>query len=184
MGKHILPKLLPILEGETVKQFAAQGAGPQAGSWAPLSTSYARWKKAHYPGRPTLVRTGKLADALADSGAPGARRDISGDSLTFGTTGLPYASFHQTGTGRMPARPEFDFGPDMEAAMLGAVKDGVREAVKEAFDGLADFEGDTFEGQSVLSGTKGGRYVVGGNGRRTYLKQGPNGAVTKRSFAR
>ncbi len=184
VGKHILPKLLPVLEVETVKQFDAQGAGPQAGSWAPLSVSYARWKEAHYPGQPTLVRTGKLADALADSGAPGARRDISGDSLTFGTSGLPYASFHQTGTGRMPARPPFDFGPDLEAAMLAATKEGVREAVKEAFDGLADFEGSEFEGQSVLSGKKGGRYVVATNGRRTYLKQGPNGVVTKRSFAR
>jgi phage gpG-like protein len=182
VGKHILPKLLPVLEVETVKQFAAQGAGPQAGSWAPLSVSYARWKEAHFPGKPTLVRTGKLADALADSGAPGARRDITGDSLTFGTVGLPYASFHQTGTGKMPERPPFDFGPDFEAAMQGAVAQGVREAVRAAFDGLADFEGDEFEGQQVLSGKRGGRYIVGSNGRRTYLKQGASGAVTRRTF--
>lgn len=186
VAKHILPKLLPVLEVETAKQFDAQGAGPQAGSWAPLSVSYAKWKQAHFPGRPILVRTGALKDALTgDEATPFAKRQVSGNSLSFGTSGLPYASFHQTGTGRMPARPEFDFGPDFEAAMLAAASAGVREALKAAFDGLADFEGDTFEGQSVLTGKKGGRYVVGSNGRRTYLKQTADGrAVTKRTFGR
>jgi phage gpG-like protein len=181
VGKHILPKLLPVLEVETGKQFDAQGAGPQAGSWAPLSTSYAKWKAAHYPGQPTLVRTGALRAALTGPGS-NARRDVSGDSLEFGTTGLPYASFHQTGTGRMPARPEFDFGPDFEAAMAAAVAEGTREAVRAGSDGLLDFEGSEFEGRAVLTGRRGGRYVVGSNGGRTYLKRGPGGSVVKRSF--
>jgi phage gpG-like protein len=181
VGKHVLPKLLPVLEVETAKQFDAEGAGPQAGSWAPLSVSYSAWKEAHYPGQPKLVATGALRAALTDSSASGALRDVSGDSLTFGTTGVPYASLHQTGTGRMPSRPPFDFGPDFEAGMQSAAAAGVREAVRAGSDGLLDFEGDEFEGQQVMTGRSGGRYVVN-NGARTYLKRNKSGAVVKRTF--
>jgi hypothetical protein len=106
---------------------------------------------------------------------------VSGDSLTFGTTGVPYASLHQTGTGRMPSRPPFDFGPDFEAGMQAAAAAGVREAVRAGSDGLLDFEGDEFEGQQVMTGRSGGRYVVN-NGARTYLKRNKSGAVVKRTF--
>lgn len=177
VGKHILPRLLPVLEVETGKGFDAEGGA--SGNWAPLSVSYAKWKAAHYPGKPILQRTGALQAALTGPGS-NARREVSGDTLTFGTSGLPYASLHQTGTGKMPARPEFDYGPDFEAAMQAAVAEGVREAVKAGSDGLLDFEGDTFEGQSVLTGKKGGRFVIGSNGSRTYLKQGPGGVVQRR----
>lgn len=180
VGKHVLPKLLPVLEVESGKQFDAEGAGPQAGSWAPLSVSYAKWKAAHFPGKPILQRTGALRAALTGPGA-NARRDVTSDTLTFGTTGLAYASLHQTGTGKMPARPEFDFGPDFEAGMQAAAAAGVREAVRAGSDGLLDFEGDTFEGQAVLTGKSGGKFVVGSSGARTYLKRGPSGVV-KRSF--
>lgn len=180
VGKHVLPKLLPVLEVETGKQFDAEGSGPQAGSWAPLSVSYAKWKAAHFPGKPILERSGKLRAALTGPGA-NARREVSGNELSFGTSGLPYASFHQTGTGKMPARPEFDFGPDFEAGMQAAAEDGVRQAIREGSDGLIEFEGSSFEGLPVLTGKRGGKYVVGSNGSRTYLRQGPSG-VTQRRF--
>jgi hypothetical protein len=179
VGKHILPKLLPLLEVETGKQFDAEGSGPNAGSWAPLSVSYAAWKEAHFPEQPKLVATGALRAALTDSSASGAARDVSGDSLTFGTSGIPYASSHQTGTGKMPARPPFDFGQDFEDGMRAAAEAGVREAVREASDGLLDFEGSEFEGQAVLTGRRGGRYVVNAGGSRTYLKRSKSGAVVR-----
>lgn len=180
VGKHILPKLLPVLEVESGKQFEAQGAGPVSGSWAPLSVSYAKWKQAHFPGKPILERTGKLKDALTGPGS-NSRRDVSGNELSFGTVGLPYASSHQTGTGKMPARPEFDFGPDFDAAMQAAAEEGVREAVKAGSGGLIAFEGDSFEGLSVLTGKRGGRFVIGSNGSKNYLRSGPGG-VTQRRF--
>ena len=205
VGKHILPKLLPLLETETGKQFDAEGGGPASGSWAPLTLKYAKWKEAHFPGQPTLVRRGALKAALTGEHSPGALRSISGGTLSYGTTGIPYASFHQTGTkapsgitrahtadaalgawlGRgagMPARPPFDFGPDFEAGMQAAAMAGVREAVRAAGDGLLDFEGDTFEGQSVLTGKSGGKYIVREGGGKTYLRQGPSGNVIKRNF--
>lgn len=184
VGKHILPRLLPVLETETAKQFDAEGAGPATGSWAPLSVSYAKWKAAHFPGAPTLVATGALRAALTDPSAPGARRDVSGDSLTYGTSGVPYASLHQTGTGRMPARPPFDFGPGAEAAIQAAAAAGVREAVREASAGLLDFEGDSFTddtgtARQVLTGRSGGRYFVGASGGRTYLKRDAQGRTVQ-----
>lgn len=181
VGKHILPKLLPILEGATAKQFDEQGGGPQAGAWAPLSASYRAWKEANYPGQPLLVRTGTLRDALTSSGSPGALRSVSGDSLEYGTKGVLYASFHQTGTGRMPSRPPFDFG-GIESQLQAAAMAGVREAVREASDGLLDFEGDTFEGLPVQSGPR-GRFIESG-GRRTYLKRTKTGTVVKRTYGR
>lgn len=180
VGKHVLPQLLPLLETETAKQFDAEGAGPQAGSWAPLSVSYSAWKQAHYGDLPKLVLTGAMRSALTESNAPGALREVSGDSLAYGTKGVPYASFHQMGTGRMPARPPFDFGPDFENGMRGAAMKGIRAAVREAFDGLADFEGTEFEGQAVLTGRKGGRYIQTGK-KREYLKVDASGRVVRKS---
>jgi len=181
IGKHVLPRLLPLLETETAKQFDAEGAGPQSGAWAPLSVSYAAWKAAHYPGAPKLVATGTLRAALTGPSA-NALRSVGGDTLSFGTRGVPYASLHQTGTGKMPQRPPFDFGADFDAGLKAAAMAGVREAVREASSGLLDFEGSEFEGQQVLSGRNGGRYVVGSNGGRTYLKRRGDGSVVKRTF--
>lgn len=177
VGKHILPRLVPVLEGETAKQFDAEGQGP-AGAWASLSVPYATWKEANFPGRPILELSGALRAALTDGGASGARRDVSGDSLTFGTSGVPYASFHQTGTGRMPSRPPLDFGNGLEEGIRRAATAGLREAVREGSDGLLDFEGDTFEGQEVFTGAKGGRFIREGGGR-TYLKRNKAGQVVK-----
>jgi len=188
VAKHVFPKLVGVLEAGVARQFETQGSGPEMGSWAPLSQSYAAWKAKHYPGAPILVRKGKLRAALTDSSAPGAKRDISGESLTFGTSGIPYASAHQTGSvaghltaGNLPARPVFDFGGDFEKEMSAAAMAGVREAVREGSDGLLDFDGDTFEGLPVQSGARGGRYVESG-GERTYLKKTKSGEVVKRRF--
>ena len=88
------------------------------------------------PGQPILVATGALRDALTIDGSTHALRDYSSTQFNFGTQGLEYASFHQLGTSRMPARPPFDFGPDVEREMARAAADGVRKAVREASGGL------------------------------------------------
>ena len=182
VGKHILPRLIPLFEGEVSKQFEGRGVGPQSGSWAALSSKYAAWKERVTPGRPLLVLSGALGAALTESADTNAERTINGDSLTYGTKGVPYATFHQTGTGKMPARPVFDFSADFEEGMQAAAMAGVREAVREASDGLLDFEGDTFEGQQVQTGKSGGRYIQTDGGGRTYLKRNAAGDVVKRGF--
>lgn len=185
VGKHILPRLIPVLEGATAKQLDAEGGGP-AGPFAPLSAKYAAWKERNFPGQPILRRTGAMAAALTESGAPGARRDVSGDSLTFGTSGVPYASFHQTGTRRMPTRAPFDFGGDLDEQLRKVAMAGIRAALREASAGLLDFEGDTFtddDGQTyaVQSGKRGGRFAVIG-GSKVYLKRDKAGRVVKRKL--
>lgn len=182
VGKHILPRLVPVLEQGVAAQFDAEGAGP-TGAWAQLSPPYARWKEANFPGQPILVRTGALRAALTEGGAPGALRDVSSDSLAFGTAGVPYASYHQTGTGRMPSRPPFDFGAELEEGIQQAATAGVRAAVREASDGLLDFEGDVFEGQQVFTGARGGRYINTAGGR-TYLKRDRAGNVVRQRRGR
>lgn len=187
VGKHVLPKLVPLLERETAKQFDAEGAGPQAGSWAALSTKYAAWKEKVAPGAPKLVLSGTLRAALTDGSSSNALREVSGDALSFGTKAVPYASTHQTGSGRMPARPPFDFGADFEAGMQAAAMAGVREAVREASDGLLDFDGETVADdqgiqRQLLTGARGGRYYVNRGGSRTYVKRTSTGAVVKRRY--
>lgn len=141
LGKYVFPRLMPVFETALKEQFMAEGRGPYAGPWAPLSAKYAAWKEVHYPGAKKLVRTGNLKAALTDSTSPFAARDYSASELAFGSQGLPYGSFHQTGTANMPGRPPFDFGDDVErriqkAAQLGIV-DAIRAADKEGLLGVA-----------------------------------------------
>jgi phage gpG-like protein len=142
-GKHIFPELVPVLEAGVKAQFDAEGAGPVAGAWAQLSASYAAWKEDAFPGQPLLVATGALRDALTVEGSPHALRDYSDVQFNYGTQGLDYASFHQTGTARMPPRPPFDFGPDFDRQLQRAAALGVRNAVRESgLDEFADVKGD------------------------------------------
>lgn len=83
------------------EQFGSEG-GTGSGGWRPLSPQYAAWKAQHYPGAPILVRKGALKASLV--GITGYTIDRrTPDSLLIGTS-IPYALYHQKGTGRMPAR--------------------------------------------------------------------------------
>ena len=81
------------------QNFASQGA-TMSGGWSPLSPQYARQKARSHPGAPILVRDGDLRDSLA--GTLGIR-EHNRHSMTVGTA-VPYATYHQNGTPRMPAR--------------------------------------------------------------------------------
>ena len=181
LSRYLFPRLTALFESTIADQFDAEGQGPQAGSWAPLSSSYAAWKQAHYPGQPKLVLSGALRAGLTQSSSPNAMRSMDGDVFRFGTRGLDYASFHQTGTGKMPARPPIDLGGDFEKGLRVAALAAVRDAVREASRGVLDFEGSEYEGQEVMTGRNGGRYINTA-GSRTYLKRAANGAVIKRTY--
>jgi len=131
-GKWIFPRLPSVFEQELRTQFGAEGHGPHAGSWAPLSASYEAWKAVRYPGQPILVATGKLREALTDSASPFAARDYSASEFAFGTAGVEYASLHQLGTVRMSARPPFDFGDVFEERLQQEAQLGIVEAVRAA----------------------------------------------------
>jgi phage gpG-like protein len=143
LGKHVFPKLGPVFEAAVGEQFDAEGAGPVAGGWAGLSPSYAEWKNGHAPGAPLLVLSGQMRAALTSASSPQALRAWDSTSFSFGTRGVQYASFHQTGTGKMPARPPFDFGPEFEREVTRVTAQGVREAVREGSNGLLEVEGES-----------------------------------------
>lgn len=128
-GKHIFPQLVPVFEEGVGRQFDARGGG-STGSWAPLSVVYAAWKAKAYPGLPLLERTHALRDALTNSTASGAYRIYNSDKFDFGTQGIEYASYHQTGTPRMPTRAVFDFDSQFDKDFEGAAKRGMREAIR------------------------------------------------------
>lgn len=91
------------LQRQEAEQFASEGAYG-SGGWPPLSEDYRLWKERKRPGVPILQFDGDLYRSLTQDSAPGAIREITPLSLTFGTS-IPYAKYHQEGTPRMPARP-------------------------------------------------------------------------------
>lgn len=131
-GEYVFPLVIPALEKETGGQFKAQGRGPNRGPWTPLSPAYAKQKAKRYASRPILVRTGVMRDALTKSGVGQAVRYYNSKELRFGTAGVNYASFHQTGTVRgLPDRPPFDFSKDFEVALTAAAGTAARSAMKD-----------------------------------------------------
>ncbi len=138
-GQYIFPKLGTVLEREVGKQFDAEGRGPNAGRWAGLSARYAESKRRRYGFKPILEATGRLKGALTSPG-PNARRQYSSREFVFGTQGVRYASFHQTGTGRMPARPPLDLTQDFEREIRAVSLSTARDIVKQA--NLPELKGD------------------------------------------
>lgn len=105
------PVLADIAEDfkETVAPDTFNHHGP---GWAPLSPRYAAWKSRVYPGRPLMVVSGRLRNSLFGETNEWFQR-ISRYNLDMGTT-VPYATYHQTGTRFMPARPVINVTRDDE----------------------------------------------------------------------
>lgn len=59
--EELMDQLLELVRA----QFDTEGAAA-GGPWQPLSDEYAKWKEAHFPGRPILVRTGEMKAAMLD----------------------------------------------------------------------------------------------------------------------
>ena len=89
-----LTEIADDLRAMVTEQFASEG---RAGGtpWAELAPSTARRRRA---GPSLLNVTGALLASLRDAGAPGHVEETAGQTLTLGSR-LPYAIYHQTGTG-------------------------------------------------------------------------------------
>lgn len=131
-GQYVFPRVIDVLQAAEKDQFEASGKGPMIGNWKALSTNYAKWKEANYPGKPLLELTGKLKGALTRRNSAYAVRDYSASMMNFGTVNVPWASYHQTGTPFMPARAPFDFGPEFEAEIFKAARLGALAAIRAA----------------------------------------------------
>lgn len=130
-GKYVFPRVGKLFEDQVRDQFNARGKGPVAGGWPALSGDYAKWKAVRFPGMPILEATGRMRDALTRDGG-NALREYGTTSMAWGTLGIPYASYHQTGTPFMPARPPVDFGSDFEPKLEKAMQLGVVDAARAA----------------------------------------------------
>jgi phage gpG-like protein len=82
------------------------------GTWKPLDPEYGAWKSRHFPGAPTLIRSGELFQSI-DRFTVDEMNDMS---ARFGTD-LEVAKFHQYGTWKM-AKREIIFEPPLFARRL------------------------------------------------------------------
>jgi hypothetical protein len=129
------PYLETLLSETLTAAFDSEGrTGYISGQWARLSKKYAEWKQRQVGNKPILVFSGKLRDALANNSSANALRYSDATRLEYGTRGVGYAQFHQTGTRTpMPARPPFDFGGNkFQAALVQAGQRGIVDAVRAA----------------------------------------------------
>jgi hypothetical protein len=146
--RHIAPELNKLFNTTLKSRFAAEGVGgPVSGKWAALSKDYGAWKRANYPGRKILTLRGHLREGLTNDASLYAWRQNNDVQFSFGTRGIPYAEFHQTGTRKMPVRPPFDFGgPKFDNAFRKAGQRGIVAALRASgFRGGVSGEGVTRE---------------------------------------
>lgn len=135
-----LERVMVELEEHTDEVFDSEGSSG-SGKWAPLSPVTEEIRaQTGFGGLPILENTGRLRNALGARRGTGALRGITNGVLVYGTNGVPYASFHQTGAKQkgvtkkqqtflrlawgitmklghvieLPARPPVDFGQDFK----------------------------------------------------------------------
>jgi len=94
-------EIVKVLERMVDVNFTTEGSFSRA-PWPPLSPRYAEWKARHYPGRRMLRRTDELYESLVRRGK-GHVEIITPTALVWGTR-VPYAIYHQRGTGAARTR--------------------------------------------------------------------------------
>jgi len=94
-----------LMQTSMEEQFGTEGG--RTGGWAPLSERYAADKAKKYGSRPILQASGALIGSLVGGGGGHIERVQGNDTLEFGSS-IPYGTYHQTGTSRMPQRRILD----------------------------------------------------------------------------
>lgn len=102
--------------------FETEG-GVLGSRWAGLQPVYDFMKRKQYPGRGTLVRTGKLKKGFED--------DVTEKSATISNR-VDYAKFHQFGTRRMPARKLIDIDNPRREKIIDIFKEGIIKKIQIA----------------------------------------------------
>ena len=100
------PTIAAVFYESTRQRFASDGFG----TWPRLSDGYAKWKIKNFPGEGILSATGNLRRSLTDRFGPNAVYEEEPQSLLLGTN-IPYATYHQYGTSKMPPRPPIGLRP-------------------------------------------------------------------------
>lgn len=117
----------------TEKVWQTQG-GIIGAPWPPLAPSTIRQKQANprWRGRGILQRNLRLARSFLSTTSRDHATKKTHQKAEFWTR-VPYATYHQTGTKRMPARPLYvmtqEFGNDYNAVMRESLYDFMRSRV-------------------------------------------------------
>ena len=72
-----------------------------------------------------------LGESLSTRGAPGNVFELSPQGVMVGTE-IPYAAFHQAGTGKMPSRPIVGLTGQRQSAIVDKLNQYVLEQVHAA----------------------------------------------------
>ncbi len=115
-----------VWSGEA-ERFAA-GGDP---AWPPLNPTYAAWKAKRFPGRPLLVRTGRLYRSLTGRGTGADARVALGDREVRIGTRVPYTVWHVRGTQNMPVRDPMGMSP----ATFEAISARIAQHIFEPLEG-------------------------------------------------
>lgn len=102
-----------------------QAQAPDGTPWPPLKNPSARRGG---PAAKPLRDTGRLMGSLIGQG-PGHIEDVGDARLVWGTS-VEYASYHQEGTGRIPARPFMGLTPEMEGTIAAILLDHAERFLK------------------------------------------------------
>lgn len=102
--RNFWPGVITTFYEIETEQFESEGARGASGKWTPLAPVTKLFKETVFPGQAILRQTDDLFHSLTSPDAVGAIVRPERDELTLGSA-VPYALFHQRGTGRMPARP-------------------------------------------------------------------------------
>lgn len=129
--RNIWPAVIEEFYKIESEQFGSEGSQGASGHYAALSKPYERFKAIHFPGKPILQATGALKDSLTGPDALDSILRPEADQLTIGT-GLPYAIWHQRGTGRMPSRPPIAMNEDSKRRLQKAIQIGLVKFTRQA----------------------------------------------------
>ncbi len=117
----ILADIGNVLEEELAENFFTRGFG----TWAPLAAATQRDRyRGGFSGRPDLIRSGALFEALTERGAPGHKFLVSQHGISVGVYGdvIPYEYWLAYGTRRMPARVLVQIGTDGQQRIVQLIK--------------------------------------------------------------
>ena len=130
------------LAKEKSAAFANQST-PDGQAWAPPAKATQQRKGLN----PILVSTGALRASLVDVGGADNIDEVTSHELIYGT-GIDYATFHETGTKFMPARPVIG----MSTATLNQLAIRIADTTAAAtVPKIADAIGDSIIGNNTTS---------------------------------
>jgi phage gpG-like protein len=112
------------------EQFQSEGSAGKSGKWKQLSSPYKERKQRQYGDVPILTRTGRLYRSLTSSGGDSVveKRPLE---MVLGSK-VPYAGYHQSGTGRMPKREPISVTPEQEQQLMKPIQRHLKQIVANA----------------------------------------------------